>query len=137
MREIGRFFSGFASRNGLPVAIYLLVAVSIWIFVLVVLPQLTMFDFSFRHNLPPPKIGGPEDVHTLEQYRYFLMGNEITGGGVTSFPSIQWRQVPFIPDSHRSRARWHSGAPFSSRARFIGGDAVATSAAPMVHPRPT
>ena len=84
MREIGRFFSGFASRNGLPVAIYLLVAVSIWIFVLVVLPQLTMFDFSFRHNLPPPKIGGPEDVHTLEQYRYFLMGNEITGGGVNT-----------------------------------------------------
>jgi spermidine/putrescine transport system permease protein len=84
MREIGRFFSGFASRNGLPVAIYLLVAVSIWIFVLVLLPQLTMFDFSFRHNLPPPKIGGPEDVHTLEQYRYFLMGNEITGGGVNT-----------------------------------------------------
>lgn len=84
MREIGRFFSGFASRNGLPVAIYLLVAVSIWIFILVLLPQLTMFDFSFRHNLPPPKIGGPEDVHTLEQYRYFLMGNEITGGGVNT-----------------------------------------------------
>ena len=39
---------------------------------------------SFRHNLPPPKIGGPEDVHTLEQYRYFVMGNEITGGGVNT-----------------------------------------------------
>ncbi|MBP1848776.1 ABC transporter permease [Rhizobium halophytocola] len=79
MGKITGFFSGFASRNGLPVAIYLLTAVTIWIFVLVVLPQLTMFDFSFRHNLPPPKIGGPEDVYTLEQYRYFALGNEMGG----------------------------------------------------------
>ncbi|SON56822.1 Putrescine transport system permease protein PotH [Hartmannibacter diazotrophicus] len=79
MGSLKSFFSGFVDRNGLPVAIYLLTAVTIWIFVLVVLPQLTMLDFSFRHNLPPPKIGGPEDVYTLEQYRFFFLGNEATG----------------------------------------------------------
>lgn len=84
MAGIKDFFSGFAQRNGLPVAIYLMVAVSIWIFVLVLLPQLTMFDYSFRHNLPPPKIGGPEDVYTLEQYRYFMLGNEMSGSSFNS-----------------------------------------------------
>ncbi|MEC9433574.1 MAG: ABC transporter permease [Pseudomonadota bacterium] len=71
------FLAGFVDRNGLPVAIYLGVAVTIWVFLLVALPQLAMLDFSFRHNLPPSKMGGPEDVYTLEQYRYFFLGSEI------------------------------------------------------------
>lgn len=84
MKEIGRFFTGFSERNGLPVAIYVLGAVTVWIFILVVLPQLNMLDYSFRHNLPPPQIGGPNDVHTLEQYRYFLLGNEAIGSGLNT-----------------------------------------------------
>jgi len=79
MTGITRFFNEFTERNGMPVAIYLLIAVSIWMLLLVALPQLTMLDFSFRQNLPPPQIGGPNDVYTLEQYRYFAMGNEISG----------------------------------------------------------
>jgi spermidine/putrescine transport system permease protein len=33
-----------------------------------------MLDFSFRHNLPPPEMGGPKDVYTLEHYKYFVLG---------------------------------------------------------------
>jgi spermidine/putrescine transport system permease protein len=42
---------------------------------MIVLPQLYMLDFSFRHNLPPGKIGGPEDVYTLSNYRYLVFGS--------------------------------------------------------------
>ena len=42
-----------------------------WIFVLILLPQLLMVDFSFRHNLPPPEYGGPNDVYTLEHYQFW------------------------------------------------------------------
>ena len=45
-----------------------------WILVLIVLPQLVMLDFSLRHDLPPAQRGGPEDVWTLANYRYFLFG---------------------------------------------------------------
>jgi spermidine/putrescine transport system permease protein len=72
---IRRFFSGLVERNGLAVSLYLTGAVGIWIFLLIILPQLTMFDYSFHHNLPPARVGGPEDVYTLEHYRYFLRGS--------------------------------------------------------------
>lgn len=68
------FAKGLADRNGLPVAIYLCVAVTVWVLLLVLLPQIAMLDISFRHNLPPSAIGGPEDVYTLEQYEYFALG---------------------------------------------------------------
>ena len=64
----------FVDRNGWLLATYILVAVSFWILVLIVLPQLVMLDFSLRHDLPPAKQGGPEDVCTLANYRYFLFG---------------------------------------------------------------
>ncbi|MFT4795681.1 MAG: spermidine/putrescine transport system permease protein [Paracoccaceae bacterium] len=70
------FAKRMVDRNGLPVAIYLGVAVTVWVLLLVLLPQLAMLDISFRHNLPPSGIGGPEDVYTLEHYRYFAIGGE-------------------------------------------------------------
>lgn len=78
MRSPGliNLFRGFAERNGLPVAIYLMIAVSIWVFLLVLLPQLAMLDFSFRHNLPPSQLGGPNDTYTIEQYAHFAFGGE-------------------------------------------------------------
>ncbi len=66
---------GFFDRNGLALSAYLLGAVTLWIIVLIVLPQLFMLDFSFRHNLPPAQIGGPLDVHTLEHYKFFIFGS--------------------------------------------------------------
>ena len=43
---------------------------------MIVAPQLFMLDFSFRHNLPPAEVGGPNDVYTLSNYRFFVHGSE-------------------------------------------------------------
>jgi len=64
----------FVQRNGVVISTYLLVAVIFWVVFMIVLPQAYMFDFSFRFNLPPGKIGGPEDVYTLKNYQYLLFG---------------------------------------------------------------
>jgi spermidine/putrescine transport system permease protein len=66
---------GFFKRNGVPVAIFLLTAVGFWALFLIVFPQLYMIDYSFHPKLPQIKRGGPEDVYTLENYRYFLFGS--------------------------------------------------------------
>ena len=66
---------GFFARNGAPVAIFLIVAVGFWMLFLIVYPQLYMIDYSFHPKLPPAKRGGPDDIYTLENYRYFLYGS--------------------------------------------------------------
>ncbi|MEQ9487754.1 MAG: ABC transporter permease [Alphaproteobacteria bacterium] len=63
-------------KNGLAVSAYLLVFTGGWIVLMIILPQLYMFDFSFRFNLPPPEVGGPNDVYTLKNYRYLVFGRE-------------------------------------------------------------
>jgi spermidine/putrescine transport system permease protein len=64
----------FVQHNGVFISTYLIVAVVTWTLVMIILPQLYMVDFSFRHNLLPAEIGGPKDVYTLEHYRYLLFG---------------------------------------------------------------
>jgi len=66
---------GFVRRNGSVVATFLVVAVGFWVLVLIVMPQLYMVDYSFQPKLPPSRRGGPDDVYTLENYRYFLFGS--------------------------------------------------------------
>jgi spermidine/putrescine transport system permease protein len=73
MKKLG-FMSEFFERNGLGLGLYLLLAVGFWIFILILLPQLSMLDFSFRHHLPPPEMGGPKDVYTLEHYKFLVLG---------------------------------------------------------------
>lgn len=68
------FMTEFFERNGLALGLYLLIAVGFWIFILIVLPQLSMLDFSFRHHLPPPEMGGPKDTYTLEHYKFLALG---------------------------------------------------------------
>ncbi|WP_236025220.1 ABC transporter permease [Arenibaculum pallidiluteum] len=65
----------FVQRNGIAVSTYLVVAVGVWTVLLIVLPQLYMIDLSFRPRLPPTQMGGPNDVYTLENYRFFLYGS--------------------------------------------------------------
>jgi spermidine/putrescine transport system permease protein len=65
----------FIQRNGVPISVFLVVSVGIWALVLIVLPQMYMVDYSFHPKLPPARRGGPEDVYTLENYRYFLFGS--------------------------------------------------------------
>jgi spermidine/putrescine transport system permease protein len=66
---------GFVRRNGGAIATYLVVAVGFWALFLIVFPQLYMIDYSFHPKLPPAQRGGPRDVYTLENYRYFLFGS--------------------------------------------------------------
>jgi spermidine/putrescine transport system permease protein len=66
---------GFFQHNGAPVAIFLIVAVGFWALVMIVLPQLYMVDYSFHPKLPPAQRGGPKDIYTLVNYRYFLFGS--------------------------------------------------------------
>ncbi len=75
MTALRRIFSEMTSRHGLGVALFVAGAVLFWVLVLVVLPQIAMLDYSFRHNLPRAELGGPRDAHTLANYRYFLFGN--------------------------------------------------------------
>jgi spermidine/putrescine transport system permease protein len=70
-----RRLSGLYHRNGAGMATFMLVGVAFWIVVLIVMPQLAMLDFSLRLDLPPSRIGGPEDVYTLDNYKFFLFGH--------------------------------------------------------------
>ncbi len=64
------------ARYGTGVGLFVTIAVSLWVFVLIVLPQIAMVEISFGHNLPPAERGGPKDVYTLSNYAYFLFGND-------------------------------------------------------------
>ncbi|WP_420821184.1 ABC transporter permease [Sneathiella limimaris] len=67
-------FRNFYLKNGVGLGTFLLLAVAFWVIVLIILPQLSMLDFSFRHHLPPPEMGGPKDTYTIEHYKYLLLG---------------------------------------------------------------
>lgn len=69
------YFRNFFLRNGIGLSIFLLALVSLWVVVMIVLPQLFMLDFSFRYNLPPARIGGPEDVYTISNYAFLVFGS--------------------------------------------------------------
>lgn len=71
---VGIYGYGLIERNGIVISAYLILAVGFWVLLMIVLPQLYMVDFSFRSNLPPPEQGGPNDVHTFDNYRYLLFG---------------------------------------------------------------
>ena len=83
-----RFLKEFLDRNGLGVGLVMLGLVLFWTIGLIILPQLSMLDFSFRHNLPPPAYGGPSDTYTLENYQYLIFGPE---GGSQSFNRVDLR----------------------------------------------
>ena len=63
-------------RRGPALAIAILGISAAWVLILVVLPQIWMLDYSLRPNLPPSKVGGPEDVRDLANYAA-LFGNSL------------------------------------------------------------
>ena len=75
MSGVADYFRKFFLKNGTVLALFLLTAVTLWIFIMILLPQIFMLDFSFRYNLPPSKIGGPEDVWTLANYKFLIFGS--------------------------------------------------------------
>ncbi len=64
----------FVRKNGMVISIYLLAFTFGWMLFMIVLPQVYMLDFSFRFNLTPDRVGGPEDVYTLKNYKYLILG---------------------------------------------------------------
>ncbi len=72
------WFRWFLAKNGVALTAYMLGAVALWVIVMIVLPQLFMLDFSFRHNwqqIDPSKMGGPEDVYTFVNYHFLAYGS--------------------------------------------------------------
>lgn len=67
--------ASFWRHNGAAVGTFLLVAIGLWALLLVALPEISMIELSFRPKLLPAAVGGPRDVYTLENYRYFLFGS--------------------------------------------------------------
>ena len=43
-----------------------------WLVMLVILPNVTLFEASFRPYLPVVDVGGPKDVYSFDNYRKFL-----------------------------------------------------------------
>jgi spermidine/putrescine transport system permease protein len=66
---------GLVARNGATIATLVVLGVGIWLLLLIVLPQISMLELSFRPKLPATQVGGPRDVYTLANYRYFLFGS--------------------------------------------------------------
>ncbi len=66
----------YFKTNGLMMGWILLGLTFFWIVMLIVLPQLYMFELSFHPHLPPPEMGGPNDYLTLENYKYLAFGAE-------------------------------------------------------------
>lgn len=58
---------------GLSGLIVLLVA--FWLVMLVIVPNITLFEQSFRPYLPVAEVGGPRDVYSLGNYAKVLDGN--------------------------------------------------------------
>ena len=56
--------------TGLTAAFVLLTA--FWLLILLILPNLTMFESSFRPYLPVTEIGGPKDIYSLQNYTSIL-----------------------------------------------------------------
>lgn len=59
-------------RYGTPLTIAFMVMTAFWLLLLVVLPNVTLFEASFRPYLPVVDVGGPKDVYSLNNYGKFL-----------------------------------------------------------------
>jgi len=68
MRELVR-------RYGVPLSTAILLLVGFWLVMLVVLPNLSLLNVSFRPYLRVDQLGGPEDHYTLRNYITFVSGD--------------------------------------------------------------
>ena len=69
------YWKNFFRKHGAALSLFLLVSVGFWIFMMIILPQAFMLDFSLRANVPPPKWGTDAHHYTAEHYRYMLYGS--------------------------------------------------------------
>jgi spermidine/putrescine transport system permease protein len=59
-------------RYGPGLTFVFLLMTAFWLLALVILPNVTLFEASFRPYLPVVDIGGPKDVYSLDNYAKFL-----------------------------------------------------------------
>lgn len=59
-------------RYGKPLTILMALLTAFWLLALVVIPNLVLFEFSFKPYLPVDQLGGPLDVYSLKNYETFL-----------------------------------------------------------------
>ncbi len=59
-------------RYGKPLSYLMVLLMAFWLLALVVIPNLVLFQFSFKPYLPVDQIGGPLDVYSLKNYETFL-----------------------------------------------------------------
>ena len=60
------------NRYGLMLTTVFAVLTGFWILVLVVLPNIYLFEHSFKPYLPVAELGGPKDVYSLDNYLTFF-----------------------------------------------------------------
>lgn len=76
----GNFLRRMLARNGRAMTLFVLTAVFVWMFIMIILPQLSMVDYSFRFNLPAAEVGGPNDVYTIDNYKFLIYGSAKKSG---------------------------------------------------------
>lgn len=92
--NIVTYWQEFFQKNGTTVALFLIIAVGFWLFMMILLPQLFMLDFSIRANVPPPKFGTEEHYYTLEHYKYMIFGSaQATGSFNVIDLSVFYRTI--------------------------------------------
>ncbi len=68
--------SDLLRRYGPGLSLLICLLVAFWLVMLVILPNITLFEQSFRPYLPVTEIGGPRDVYSLNNYMK-IFGGEV------------------------------------------------------------
>ena len=64
--------TALVSRYGKPLTGLMIALTAFWLIMMVILPNLILFNFSFRLYLPVDQMGGVKDVYTLTNYATFF-----------------------------------------------------------------
>lgn len=71
-------------RYGLGLTTIICLLVFFWLVILVIIPNITLFESSFRPYLPVTEIGGPRDVYSVDNYMRVFSGEvEVSPLGIT------------------------------------------------------
>lgn len=62
-------------RYGLGLTGLMCLIVAFWLLMLVIIPNITLFESSFRPYLPVTEIGGPRDTYSFDNYMKVFNGN--------------------------------------------------------------
>lgn len=71
-------------RYGLGLTTIICLLVFFWLVILVIVPNITLFESSFRPYLPVTEVGGPKDVYSFDNYLKVFGGEvEVSPLGIT------------------------------------------------------